>query len=110
MQIWDTAGQERFRTITSAYYRGAQAVMLVYDITSQDTFDHLPSWYDDVQKYTDGETPVVIVGNKIDLSDTCEDWEVNKEIAENFARERDIPLFFCSAKADLHIENPFRKL
>lgn len=45
LQIWDTAGQERFRTITTAYYRGAMGIMLVYDITNEKSFDNIKNWY-----------------------------------------------------------------
>ncbi|CAN0267618.1 unnamed protein product, partial [Hapterophycus canaliculatus] len=48
MTIWDTAGQERFRTLTSSYYRGAQGIMLVYDVTRPETFDNLSKWLEEV--------------------------------------------------------------
>ncbi|KAH8024217.1 hypothetical protein HPB51_022320 [Rhipicephalus microplus] len=44
LQIWDTAGQERFRTITTAYYRGAMGIMLVYDVTKEATFENIKTW------------------------------------------------------------------
>ncbi|CDQ90935.1 unnamed protein product, partial [Oncorhynchus mykiss] len=50
LQIWDTAGQERFNSITSAYYRGAKGIVLVYDITKQETFDDLPKWMKMIDK------------------------------------------------------------
>ena len=51
LQIWDTAGQERFRTITQSYYRGAHGVILTYDITNAETFNHITQWLDDVKRY-----------------------------------------------------------
>ena len=51
LQIWDTAGQERFRTITQSYYRGANGVIVAYDISNADTFNHVPQWLDDVKRY-----------------------------------------------------------
>jgi Ras-related protein Rab-8A len=70
LQIWDTAGQERFRTITGAYYRGAMAVLLVYDVTSRESFaraaDH---WVAEVARRTEDTHPLlVLVGNKCDLA------------------------------------------
>eukprot|EP01083_Nonionella_stella_P272006 922148_1 len=52
LTIWDTAGQERFRTLTSAYYRGAQGVILVYDITRKETFDNILEWLKEVDIFT----------------------------------------------------------
>ena len=48
---WDTAGQERFRTITTSYYRGAQAIIIVYDITDKESFYHVKNWMADIDKY-----------------------------------------------------------
>ena len=48
LQIWDTAGQERFRTITSAYYRGADGIIMVYDVTNQESFNHVADWLTEV--------------------------------------------------------------
>jgi len=50
LQIWDTAGQERFNSITSAYYRSAKGIILVYDITKKETFDDLPKWMKMIDK------------------------------------------------------------
>ena len=52
LQIWDTAGQERFRTITQSYYRSAHGVIVVYDITNEESFEHITHWLEDVKKYT----------------------------------------------------------
>ncbi len=51
LQIWDTAGQERFRTITSAYYRGADGIIVVYEITSKASFNHVDDWLSEVRSH-----------------------------------------------------------
>jgi Ras-related protein Rab-1A len=66
LQIWDTAGQERFRTITSAYYRGADGIILVYDVTSEESFNHINDWFVEVNRYASENTCKLLVGNKID--------------------------------------------
>ncbi len=70
LSIWDTAGQERFRTITASYYRGAQGVVLVYDVTSRESFESLPRWWDELETYLGGEgrdaVVKIVVGNKVD--------------------------------------------
>ena len=68
LQIWDTAGQERFRTITKAFYRGAQAVLLVFDVTEKESFTSLPLWLEEVERNAvDKEVPRILIGNKCDL-------------------------------------------
>ena len=69
LQIWDTAGQERFKTITSAYYRGADGIVVVYDICSKASFDHVRSWLEEASRYTSEDICNVIVGNKSDLDE-----------------------------------------
>lgn len=67
MQIWDTAGQERFRTITSAYYKNAQGIMVVYDLKIHKTFENMETfWLDEIKKYAEKDVQLVIVGNKAD--------------------------------------------
>lgn len=93
LQIWDTAGQERFRTITSAYYRGADGVMLVFDKTSRDTYDHIPDWLDEINKYS--ETSIkVIIGNK---QDSAELMQVDEEAGKKFAESRNMHYIETSA-------------
>ena len=52
LQIWDTAGQERFRTLTASYYRGAQGIIIVYDVTDRETFDNVRTWINEIEKYS----------------------------------------------------------
>jgi len=68
LQIWDTAGQERFRSITSAYYRGAHAAIICYDITSHSSFEHVETWINDIRSKTNSiELLLTIVACKCDL-------------------------------------------
>jgi Ras-related protein Rab-1A len=69
LQIWDTAGQERFRTITSAYYRGADGIILVYDKTKRKSFDSVENWITEVDKYASENTVKILLGNKADLDE-----------------------------------------
>uniref|UniRef100_A0AAR2J1J4 small monomeric GTPase n=1 Tax=Pygocentrus nattereri TaxID=42514 RepID=A0AAR2J1J4_PYGNA len=69
LQIWDTAGQERYRTITTAYYRGAMGFLLMYDITNQDSFNAVQDWATQIKTYSWDNAQVILVGNKCDLED-----------------------------------------
>lgn len=69
MQIWDTAGQERFRTITSAYYRGAMGIMLVYDVTDERSFNNIHNWIKNVEQNASEGVNMILVGNKCDMVD-----------------------------------------
>ena len=63
LQIWDTAGQERFRSITQSYYRSAHALILVYDVSNQPTFDCCPEWLREIEEYASPKVLKVLVGN-----------------------------------------------
>ncbi|KAG2206978.1 hypothetical protein INT47_008447, partial [Mucor saturninus] len=67
LQIWDTAGQERFRAMAPMYYRGASAAILVYDITSEESFKEMVSWMEELNKNMTDDLVIHVVGNKLDL-------------------------------------------
>jgi len=104
LQIWDTAGQERFRTITSAYYRGADGIIMVYDITSQESFDHVNDWLKEVNRYASEGTCKLLVGNK---SDRTTEKVVTKERAKEFADDIGVPFLETSAKSAANVEEAF---
>lgn len=80
---WDTAGQERFRSITSGYYKGAHAIVVVYDVTRMDTFNALPGWLNEIEKHGKEGVMKILVGNKCDLVDQRQvKYEKAKEIAD----------------------------
>jgi len=72
IQIWDTAGQERYRSITSAYYKGAKGALIVYDITRKNTFENIDKWISDIKSNGDENVCIIIIGNKSDLEDKRE--------------------------------------
>ena len=100
LQIWDTAGQERFKTITSAYYRGADGIIIVYDITDRNSFAHIKDWLDDVNKYTDDNPLKIIVGNKIDL---IKDKQINNNDMKTMTAQTGIEIIECSANYSIKI-------
>ncbi|XP_067391502.1 ras-related protein Rab-3B isoform X3 [Emydura macquarii macquarii] len=99
LQIWDTAGQERYRTITTAYYRGAMGFILMYDITSEESFNAVQDWATQIKTYSWDNAQVILVGNKCDMED-----------------ERIIPLekgfdyFDASAKENINVRQVFERL
>ena len=107
LQIWDTAGQERFRTITSAYYRGADGIILVFDVTSTESLDHVHDWLKEVNRYAAEGTVKLLVGNK---SDRTADRVVSTEQAQEMADELGIPLIETSAKSAKNVEEAFLTL
>ena len=106
MQIWDTAGHEKFRTITTSYYKSAHAILILYDITEEASFEHIKNWMVEIDKFAKQGVMRVIVGNKSDLE---ENRKVTKEAAENLANKYGIKFYEVSAKDNKNIENIFEE-
>ncbi|XP_033726380.1 ras-related protein Rab-8A [Ylistrum balloti] len=104
LQIWDTAGQERFRTITTAYYRGAMGIMLVYDITNEKSFENIRNWIRNIEEHASQDVEKMILGNKCDMNDKR---MVSKERGEQLAIEHGIKFMETSAKASINVEDAF---
>ena len=111
LQLWDTAGQERFQSLGSAFYRGADACILVFDITMLKTFDSIISWKQEFLNQcgpSDPNTfPFMVVGNKCDLEN---DRTVSIAKSNQWAREQDLPLIEASAKDNIRIEEIFMEI
>ncbi|KAM7254417.1 hypothetical protein ACFE04_003797 [Oxalis oulophora] len=104
LQIWDTAGQERFRTITSSYYRGAHGIIIVYDVTDKESFNHVKDWLVEIDKFSSDNVAKLLVGNKSDLTAKK---EVSYETARAFADEIGISFLETSAKDASNVEQAF---
>ena len=104
LQIWDTAGQERFRTITTAYYRGAMGILLVYDVTDEKSFENIRVWISNIEQHAADSVNKILVGNK---SDMFEQQVVSRERGEELAREYGIEFYETSAKNNINVEDAF---
>ncbi|KAK4281534.1 hypothetical protein QN277_013014 [Acacia crassicarpa] len=109
LTIWDTAGQEKFRTLTSSYYRKAQGIILVYDVTRRDTFTNLSEvWAKEVELYsTNQDCMKMLVGNKVDRDS---ERVVSKEEGLALARELGSLFLECSAKTREKVDQCFKEL
>ncbi|KAL1561186.1 Ras-related protein rabc1 [Salvia divinorum] len=109
LAIWDTAGQERFRTLTSSYYRGAQGIIMVYDVTRRDTFTNLSDiWAKEIDLYSTNQDCIkMLVGNKVDKES---ERVVSKKEGIDFAREYGCLFIECSAKTRVNVEQCFEEL
>uniref|UniRef100_A0A4W3K021 RAB1A, member RAS oncogene family b n=1 Tax=Callorhinchus milii TaxID=7868 RepID=A0A4W3K021_CALMI len=104
LQIWDTAGQERFRTITSSYYRGAHGIIVVYDVTDQESFNNVKQWLQEIDRYASENVNKLLVGNKCDLTTKkVVDYTTAKEFADSLG----IPFLETSAKNATNVEQAF---
>lgn len=102
LSIWDTAGQERFQSITSTLYRGADAVLFVYDVTNIESFFGIERWYRDYLAFGDANTVKVLVGNKTDLKST-----VRREEAMAWAAQKGMCYETVSAKDNHQVHKTF---
>ncbi|KAF9441844.1 putative Rab/GTPase [Macrolepiota fuliginosa MF-IS2] len=94
--IWDTAGQDRFKSITKAYYRGSEGVLLVYDVSDYPSFQGIRKWVDELEEAGLGDServPKLLVGNKTDASDRAVSTEQGRKLAE------EIGALFCETSA-----------
>ena len=97
LQIWDTSGQEKFMSLTKNYFRGCNLALFVFDVTNKASFDDIQMWLDSFKDVNGEKSKRVLIGNKIDL----ENRVVEKEEAENFAKENDLQYFEISVKENI---------
>ncbi|XP_063802828.1 ras-related protein Rab-13 [Pseudophryne corroboree] len=107
LQVWDTAGQERFKTITTAYYRGAMGIILVYDITDERSFENIQNWMKSIKENAAAGVERMLLGNKCDMENRR---KVQKERGEKLAKEHGIRFFETSAKSSQNVDESFNTL
>ena len=110
IKIWDTAGQERYKALTKGFFRNAEGIMIVYDVTNQESFENLKNWIQSIKDNMGNDflerIPVVIIGNKID----SDEREIKTEDAESFCKQQNYPYFETSSKTGENIDNTIRFL
>ncbi|KAI9187855.1 GTP-binding protein [Blastocladiella emersonii ATCC 22665] len=107
LQIWDTAGQERFRTITTAYYRGAMGILLIYDVTDERSFNNIRNWIRNIEQHASVGVNKILVGNKCDVT---EKKVISKEQGQELADEFGVKFIETSAKSNIGVEEAFFSL
>ena len=107
LQIWDTAGQERYKSITSAYYKGAKGAFVVYDISRKSTFDNVDKWINELKNNGSEDVFILLVGNKSDLNDQR---EISEEEVKKKAEVYNIAFCETSALKGNNIEFAFESL
>nr|XP_042135362.1 ras-related protein Rab-13 isoform X1 [Peromyscus maniculatus bairdii] len=111
LQVWDTAGQERFKTITTAYYRGAMGIILVYDITDEKSFENIQNWMKSIKENASAGVERLLLGNKCDMEAKrkVQKEQANK-VRSKLAREHGIRFFETSAKSSMNVDEAFNSL
>ena len=104
-EIWDTAGQERYHALAPMYYRGAHSAIVVYDVTSAESFDRAKAWVAELQKQASAEVVVALAGNKADLAAASR--AVTPEEAQTYADQNGILFMETSAKTGLNVAEIF---
>ncbi|VDP26930.1 unnamed protein product [Schistosoma margrebowiei] len=103
-EIWDTAGQERYHSLAPMYYRGAQAAVVVYDITNQNSFERAKSWVNELQEKANTSGVIALAGNKVDLEGQR---AVSFEEAQEYADKNRLLFMETSAKIATNVSELF---
>jgi len=105
LQIWDTCGQEVYRSLISSFYRSASLAIIVYSIDSEESFNNIEKWLNDIKSQSNPDVKIFLIGNKADLEDKR---QVSKESGENFMKENKLTFFTeTSAKTGFNVQNVF---
>ena len=108
LQIWDTAGQDRFRAITKNYYKGANGIILIYDVTNRQSYENVKNWITQIREEANPHVVIYLAGNKVDVSE--EQKVVKTEDGKKIAEEFNLPLYETSAKNGVNINRIFEEL
>ena len=106
LRIWDTSGQERYRSITQNFYRNANGILYIFDLTRKESFENIKDWL--IESYNcDSKVKKLLVGNKVDLD---KNKQMDKQIIENYAEKKEMKYYEVSAKMGTNINKIFREL
>ena len=105
VQVWDTAGQERYRSITNAYYRGAEGILIVFDLTKKESFENIENWINEVTVYTGKDVIMICLGNKSDLKKG-----IDKNLIDEFQKKTGLEIINVSAKTGDGVEEAFKHI
>ena len=105
VQVWDTAGQERYRSITNAYYRGAEGILIVFDLTQKESFENIENWINEVTVYTGKDVIMICLGNKSDLKKG-----IDKNLIDVFQKKTGLEIINVSAKTGDGVEEAFKHI
>ena len=108
LQIWDTAGQDRFRAITKNYYKGANGIILIYDVTNSQTFENVKNWITQIKEEASKNVVIYLAANKIDVADDLK--VITPEEGQKMADEYHMPFFETSAKEGININEIFEDI
>jgi small GTP-binding protein len=109
IKIWDTAGQEKYQSLTKGFFRNAQGIMVVFDVTNSETYEDLKYWTQSIKTHMGSDIDkisVIIIGNKIDSNER----EVRREDAEVYCQELGYPYFETSAKTGENVDETIKYL
>lgn len=107
LELWDTAGQETYKAVAKSYFRDAIGCVLVYDVTSQSSFNELQYWLTQFRQLANPNAVVFLVGNKIDLEDQR---QISSDTAEQFAKDNLLQYLETSAVTSQNIKEVFDRL
>jgi len=109
IQIWDTAGQQKFHKITTAYYRGAHGILLVYDVTSQRSLQNISYWMDNIKQHSSNKVNIALIGNKVDMRESTgtRARSISTHDGQKAAADCNVPYFETSAKTGEGVEHAF---
>lgn len=107
LQIWDTAGQEKYRSITQSFYKNAMGVFIVFDLTSQESFDNIKNWIRQVKNHAHADVYKMLLGNKCDVE---VDKKIPKDQIAELVNELNIEYYETSAKANVNINEAFYQI
>ena len=106
LMIYDTAGHDRFRQITKSQYKGARGIIVIYDVTDRKAFESVTDWMDHIKTNADSDVEIVLVGNKIDMTNRA----INEEEGKELAKKYNVPFIETSALTGYNIEKTFTTL